>query len=191
MAGASLTISRAAISPPGPWRAASARAAAGNGHAFGGGLFLQGNESITLAPASGTIETIRGVIADQTGSGGTGANAGAGASSSTARARSTSTAANTYTGGTTIDQGVLELGNSSADGSGEITFASTSGEIEYAAGANLADTISSFGPLFGSSRVRTQSTSRLSPLRPATMRSTQTGTSRSKRQRARRSPRSK
>jgi autotransporter-associated beta strand protein len=55
------------------------------------------------------------------------------------------TAANTYTGGTTIDQGVLELANASAAGSGGIDFASTSGEVEYAAGASLANTISGFG----------------------------------------------
>ena len=126
-------------------RLAAARRRRRNGQAFGGGLFLQGNETITFAPANGTIETISGVIADQTGSGGTGANAGAGSLCSTAPARSISTAANTFTGGVTIDSGVLELANAKAAGSGAIHFASTSGEIEYAAGASLANTISGFG----------------------------------------------
>ena len=55
------------------------------------------------------------------------------------------TAANTYTGGTTITQGVLELGNATAAGSGDIGFASTSGEVEYAAGATLSNTFAGFG----------------------------------------------
>ena len=53
-------------------------------------------------------------------------------------------AANAYTGGTTIETGVLELGNAEAAGRGAIYFASTSGEVEYAAGAHLANRISGF-----------------------------------------------
>jgi autotransporter-associated beta strand protein len=191
----------------------------GNGQAFGGGLFLQGNETITLAPAVNTVETISGVVADQTGSGGTGTHAGAGrlviggagtvdltaantyAGGTTISAgalqigaggstgsivgnvvdngrlafdRSNNvtfagvvsgtgsltqlgagtldlTAANTYAGGTTINDGVLELANAKAAGNGAIHFASTSGEVEYAiaavggVGPNLANTISGFG----------------------------------------------
>ena len=77
MAGASLTIVGGSL---GAGTVAGGRGGfgGGNGQAFGGGLFLQGNEAITLKPAKGTTETISGVIADQTGSGGTGANAGAG-----------------------------------------------------------------------------------------------------------------
>jgi hypothetical protein len=45
----------------------------------------------------------------------------------------------------TIDQGVLKLARTKAAGSGGIDFASTSGEIEYSAGANLANTVSGFG----------------------------------------------
>ncbi len=55
------------------------------------------------------------------------------------------TAANTFTGGIGIREGSLELANAAAAGSGKIHFASTSGEVEYAAGAHLANTISGFG----------------------------------------------
>ena len=48
------------------------------GGAYGSGIFLQGDETITLSATAGTPLTVSGVIADQTGSGGTGAYAGAG-----------------------------------------------------------------------------------------------------------------
>jgi len=117
----------------------------GNGDAFGGGLFLQGDETIALAPASGTVETISGVVADETGSGGAGANAGAGRLVLDGPGTLDLTAANTFTGGIGISEGSLELANAAAAGSGELHFASTSGELEYAAGASLANTISGFG----------------------------------------------
>jgi autotransporter-associated beta strand protein len=65
---------------------------------------LQGNETITLAPAAGT-ERISGVNADQSGSGGT----SAGNLTLNGAGTLDLTAANTCTGATTIDQGVLEL----------------------------------------------------------------------------------
>jgi hypothetical protein len=77
MAGASLTIVGGALSG-GSVEVGGARRGAVSGQAFGSGIFLQGNEAMTFAPANGTTERIYNVIADQTGSGGTGANAGAG-----------------------------------------------------------------------------------------------------------------
>jgi autotransporter-associated beta strand protein len=139
MAGGSLTIEGGSLG------SGTVSGGGGGGQAFGGGIFLQGDESITLAPASGTTETISGVIADQTGSGGTGSNAGAGGLILNGAGTLELTAANTYAGGTTIDQGVLELANAEAAGSGKIHFASPSGEIEYAAGAHLENRISGFG----------------------------------------------
>ncbi len=59
-----------------------------SGQAFGAGIFLQGNQAVSFAPAKGTTEGVFDVIADQTGSGGTGANAGAGSLSLMAPARS-------------------------------------------------------------------------------------------------------
>ena len=119
----------------------------GNGQALGDGLFLQGDESITLEPAAGTVETISGVVADETGSGGTGANAGAGRLTLNGLGTLDLTAANTFTGGIGIREGTLELANAKAAGSGRIHFASTSGELEYAAkvGVAIANTITGFG----------------------------------------------
>jgi autotransporter-associated beta strand protein len=141
MAGASLTIVGGSL---GPGTVAGGIGGI-NGQAFGGGLFLQGNEAITLAPPKGTTETISGVIADQTGSGGAGADAGAGSLTLNGAGTLDLSAANTFTGGVTIDKGVLVLRNASAAGSGAIDFASASGEVKDAAGANLANTISGLG----------------------------------------------
>ena len=79
------------------------------GQAFGDGLFLQGDETITLAPPAATGEVISGVIADETGSGGTGANAGVGTLVLNGLGTLDLAAANTFTGGVTIDQEMLEL----------------------------------------------------------------------------------
>ena len=144
MAGASLTIVGGSLGV-GTVTGGLGAGSGGNGQGFGGGLFLQGNETINLAPASGTVETISGVVADQTGSGGTGSAAGAGRLALSGAGTLDLTAANTFTGGVTIKSGVLELANASAAGNGEIQFASTSGEIEYAGGANLANTVSGLG----------------------------------------------
>ena len=144
MAGASLTIVGGSLGA-GTVAGGGGGGFGVDGQAFGGGLFLQGNEAITLAPAAGKVERISGVIADQTGSGGTGANAGAGSLILNGAGTLDLTAANTFSGGTTIDQGTLELARASAGGSGGIDFASTSGEVEYSAGANLANAISGFG----------------------------------------------
>ena len=144
MAGASLTIVGGSLGA-GTVAGGGGGGFGVDGQAFGGGLFLQGNEAITLAPAAGKVERISGVIADQSGSGGTGANAGAGSLILNGAGTLDLTAANTFSGGTTIDQGTLELARAKAAGSGGIDFASSSGEVEYAAGANLANTITGFG----------------------------------------------
>ena len=46
------------------------------GSAFGTGMFLQGNGTLTFSPGAGQTQTVSDEIADQTGNGGTGANAG-------------------------------------------------------------------------------------------------------------------
>ena len=116
MAGASLTIEGGSLGT-GIVSGGLGSSGGGNGDAFGGGLFLQGNETITLAPASGTVETISGVIADQTGSGGKGTNAGAGGLILDGAGTVDLTAANTYTGGTTISAGTLQIGAGGTTGS--------------------------------------------------------------------------
>jgi hypothetical protein len=143
MAGAPLTIEGGSLGP-GSVAGGFGANGGGNGDAFGGGLFLQGDESITLAPASGTVETISGVIVDQSGS--VAGGGGAGGLILDGPGTLELDAANTFTGGITIDQGVLELLNPAAAGGGGIDFASTTGRIDYAAaGADLANTISGFG----------------------------------------------
>jgi hypothetical protein len=79
-----------------------------NGSAFGGGVFLQGDQTLTFAPGAGQTETVSGVIADQTGSGGTGSNAGAGSVVMDGAGTLVLAAANSFTGGLTIDQGTVD-----------------------------------------------------------------------------------
>jgi autotransporter-associated beta strand protein len=117
----------------------------GSGQAFGGGLFLQGDQTITLAPASGTVETISGVIADQTGSGGTGANAGAGRLVLDGAGTLDLAAADKFAGGVTIDQGALELSNNAAAGTGAITFTvGAAPTLELDAGVDATNAIVGF-----------------------------------------------
>jgi autotransporter-associated beta strand protein len=116
------------------------------GFGFGGGVFLQGDEVLSGAPVAGTFDAFLAIIADQSGSGGIGANAGHGRLVIAGGGVVDLAAANTYTGGTTIKKGILELTNPQGAGSGGIRFAASGGaELEYAAGANLANRISGFG----------------------------------------------
>jgi autotransporter-associated beta strand protein len=88
--------------------------------AFGSGIFLQGNQTLTLGAPTGDTLTISGVIADQTGSGGTGAGSliiNQGSSGTVVLS-----AANTYTGGTTLEGGKLELGTALSAGNRAITL---------------------------------------------------------------------
>jgi autotransporter-associated beta strand protein len=116
----------------------------GSGQAFGSGIFLQGNETITLAVPTGTGLTISDVIADQTGSGGTGTNAGAGRLVISGGGSVTLEGANTFTGGVTIESGLLELANKTAAGSGNIHFASTNGILDDSGLMHIPNKISGF-----------------------------------------------
>lgn len=93
-----------------------------NGSAFGSGLFLQGNQTVELAPGSGQTLTVAGEIADQSGNGGTGGNAGAGGLLVDGLGTVVLSAANSFTGGISFVSGTLELGSGGA-GSGTIDFA--------------------------------------------------------------------
>jgi hypothetical protein len=95
---------------------------AGSGGSYGNGIFLQGTQTVTFSPATGQTETISGVIADQSGSGGTGANAGVGTVTIDGLGTVKLSAANTFTGGIRLDSGTLELTNANSAGSGAITF---------------------------------------------------------------------
>ncbi|MFN5107113.1 MAG: autotransporter domain-containing protein [Bradyrhizobium sp.] len=109
---------------------------AGNGSAFGAGMFLQGNGTLTFNPAAGQNQIVSDVIADQTGSGGTGANAGSWGLAKTGTGTLTLTAANTYSGGTTVNGGLINFNAASNFGSGSITL--NGGGLQWASG-NTAD----------------------------------------------------
>ena len=119
----------------------------GTGGAFGDGIFIQGNQTISFAPPADQTLTVDDVIADQSGSGGTGNNAGAGAVIINGDGTVVLGAANTYTGGTTLAVGTLELDAPGAAGSGAINFAAGSSQtmaVDAAAGNTLANTITGF-----------------------------------------------
>ena len=96
------------------------------GSAYGDGIFLQGDETITLGAgqASGQTTEIDGVIADQSGNGGTGSNAGAGALEIAGSGIVDLAANNSFTGGIMLDSGTLVLGAVGAAGTGAISFTS-------------------------------------------------------------------
>src|SRR5262249_40356232 len=80
-----------------------------------------------------------------TGSGGTGADAGSGGLVLNGSGTLDLSAANTFTGGVTIEKGTLELSNSTAAGSGAISFAAgAKATLALDAGIHLANTISGF-----------------------------------------------
>src|SRR5208283_4432205 len=90
-----------------------------SGSAFGSALFIQGNQTVTLAATSGKTLDVAGTIADQTGSLPTASSHGAGGR--TVRLD----AANTYTGGTTIEGGsTLLLPTVGAGGTGSFDIVS-------------------------------------------------------------------
>ena len=90
------------------------------GSAFGNGIFIQGNQSITFAPPAGVTTTINGVIADMNGS--ITDSGGAGSIILNGTGTLKLAAHDTYTGGTKIGGGTLELATPNAAGTGNIGF---------------------------------------------------------------------
>ena len=78
------------------------------GSAFGSGLFLQGNGTVTFSPGSGQTQTVCDAIADQTGR--RGAAQRNWALSKTGAGTLVLGGTNTYTGGTTVDAGTRAAG---------------------------------------------------------------------------------
>lgn len=122
-----------------------------NGQGVGTDIFLQGNQTLTFVEAANQTTTISGSIADQTGSRGTGANAGAGSLSLGGTGRLVLSAGNSYSGGTSISGGTLELATLGAAGSGAIAFTGTTGVLQIDADAVPSDgsfdnAITGFGP---------------------------------------------
>jgi hypothetical protein len=79
------------------------------GSAYGAAIFLQGTETQTFSAAAGQTLSIQGGIADEKGSGGTGSSALAGTIVIDGPGSVVFSAANTYMGGTTVDEGTLIL----------------------------------------------------------------------------------
>ena len=105
----------------------------GSGSAAGNGLFIQGNNAVTL-----TNETVTGAIGDQTGS-----HLGSGTGSIITQGTVTLGGASTYTGGTQIN-GTLTLTAATGAGSGAITFGATTGDALVIAAAAPANHIDGF-----------------------------------------------
>jgi hypothetical protein len=93
-----------------------------NGSAYGSGIFLQGDESITFAPSSGHTITITGNIADMTGSHDHTGEIGAGALVVNGPGTMVLSGNNTFTGGITLESGTLDIASAHGAGSGAITL---------------------------------------------------------------------
>ncbi|XUM20588.1 hypothetical protein ACRAVF_24080 [Bradyrhizobium oligotrophicum S58] len=110
-----------------------------DGQGLGSGIFIQGNQTLTFAPPSGATATVADVIADQGGNGGRGAVdiKGAGIVEFDA--------ANTYSGGTTIEAGAtLKLAGHGNIGSGPVT---DNGDLLLAYSVTLSGTINDNGTI--------------------------------------------
>ncbi|OYV75806.1 MAG: hypothetical protein B7Z74_00905 [Deltaproteobacteria bacterium 21-66-5] len=108
---------------------ASGGTGAQGGGAHGSGIFLQGNETITLGAALGKTLTVAGAIVDQTGSGGKGLTAGTGALDINGAGKVKLSANNSFGGGILIQAGTLDLAAAGAEGSGPIRFAAGTLEV--------------------------------------------------------------
>ncbi len=118
--GATLTINGGALSGGSVSKGVAVSSGAQDGKAYGSGIFLQGGENISFAPAAGTIVTVSDVIADEFGASGSGSKSalvlnGAGTLELDA--------VNQFAGGVTLNSGTLHLGTSGSAGTGTITFA--------------------------------------------------------------------
>ena len=113
------------------------------GAGLGSGIFVQGTNSVTFAPSVGGTETIAGVIADQAGSGGAATIAVNGAGTLKL------TAANTYTGGTSLQAGTLEIATGASVGTGVISFTGAStlriDAVLTGTTNSFANTVANFG----------------------------------------------
>ncbi len=109
-------------------------------------MFIQGDNAVTLAPGSGQMLTVADPIADMTGSHDASDQTGAGALVVDGAGTVTLSAADTYTGGTTIDFGTLLLAAPGAAGGGPIAFATgNSPTLELGTGDAPTNQIAGWG----------------------------------------------
>ena len=120
--GATLTVDGGLLSKGTVSAGAAGGSGAQGGGAFGSGIFLQGRETIALGAPHGTILTVAGVIADQTGSDGKGLTGGTGALVINDTGTVKLAAKNTFVGGITVESGRLDLAHTGAAGKGPIRF---------------------------------------------------------------------
>lgn len=115
-------------------------------YGYGDGMFIQGNQTVAFAPGAGQAVTISGVIADQSGSGGTDSNAGAGGLLMNGPGKLVLDADNTFSGGIVLNSGTLEIAAAGAGGLGFIRFGSGAAEliIDPAAQASFANVVEDF-----------------------------------------------
>ncbi len=140
--GGSLTFTGGSVSG-GSVAGGAGTAGGGNGEGLGSGLFLQGNQQVTLSAAAAQPLIISDVIADQNGS--PGGSGGAGSLLIQGPGTVALSAANTYTGGTTLASGTLALQSTTAAGTGAITFgANSAATLLVGNGDAPANTISGF-----------------------------------------------
>lgn len=98
--------------------------AANGGAALGSSIFLQGNASITLTASVGQTVAVSGTIADQAGAGGRASLIVTGPGTVVlGQENPYSATVNTYSGGTVLSGGTLQLLSNQAAGTGAITFA--------------------------------------------------------------------
>ena len=122
--GASLTIAGASVLNSGTVAGGTGFV---SGQAFGSGIYLQGNNTLTFTPIG--TQTVTGVIGDDTGSAaaaGYGGASGYTPGSIGVLVNGSGTlklsAANTFTGGLTLQGGLLELAAPGAAGTGAVDF---------------------------------------------------------------------
>ncbi len=120
---------------------------ANTGGDFGSGIFLQGNEILTLAPSTGETLAIHGTIADEKGS-----LPGISSNSGTITIDGAGTvelyAANSFAGGVQLMNGTLILEAGGAAGSGNITFdnaGTTHGILAFTVADTPTNLVAGFG----------------------------------------------
>jgi fibronectin-binding autotransporter adhesin len=106
----SLTVNGNTVAGGARGNGAGGATAATNGSAFGAGIFLGGNGTLTFG--AGT-QTVSNVIADQSGSGAPGSGSW-NVTKNGAGTTTTLSANNTYSGGTTVTAGTLQIGVTNA-----------------------------------------------------------------------------